>query len=175
MENFIYSSPGKIYRRKTLTFFQKLIASSIWIFVCAGTVFGIYLQQEKLIHANGAIFILIILLPTIIGLLVTIYIGFHPSGPEADFSMPAIEIDLTDSSTINGQITLVDSKEISVEVIVPNVYSSNQNLIEDSNLNSASGFAYQEMFDMALEEIHKKYPDSNWLGIPEVKENIKVY
>lgn len=126
------------------------------------------MQQKGILPPDQWVLMAVIFTPLIVGIVLMFYVAFNPKGPEADFEMPAFEVDLGDASTVKGKVKLSNNETRPVEVLVQNVYSSSTNILDDSGMNGTSGFAYEEMFEMALEEVQKKYPKAKWEETPEV-------
>ena len=142
---------------------------SMFIFVSLFMIGGIFLQQMNYLPQNSAVLVLIISVPFVIGIAVLFYIALNPKGPEADFVLPAIETDINDCSVVKGVILTKDKQKIAVEVTVQNVYGVSTDLFDTNAANNySSGLSNQEMFDMALEEVQKKYAECQWDAEPGI-------
>lgn len=166
MERFVFDSSPQVFRRKTLTAYQKALLYLIWLGVCAGSVFIILTQQADATERQ-LYFMILLMLPTVLGIAASGYLALNPKGPERDFILPGPEPG--DCALIRGQIKTPDDKTLDVEVVVPSVYSTSSDLLGDGmGVSAGSGLAYDEMFDMGLAEVNKKYPGSVWQGVPDV-------
>lgn len=168
-EKFIYSANIKTVRKLTYNVIQKFQLYCVWIFVAAAMIFGIYAQQELYIPSNIWLLMTIIFLPLILGFSFMVYVALHPKGPEADFILPGYELDEADRSKLKGEVILPSNDKLKVEVLVPNVYSvANEVLSSGMGQTASDGLSYEEMYELGLEEIRKKYPDCKWDGIPAI-------
>lgn len=171
IETFEYSFPQRTIRKKTFSPFQRLVLSTLWIPVTLLIVGGIYLQNTGKLPAGVSVLSIVTFAPLFLSLIVFMVMAKHPKGPEKDFELPSIEIDPADSSLIRGNVATVEGQIREVEVAVPTVYGEATTIFEDSAPGEGSArLALEEMFDMALAEVQKKYPHCTWDRVPTVKQ-----
>lgn len=168
-EKFTYDTSAKVFRRRTLTSFQKAL---IVLLIIADTVISIYVAASfsTMTSIPNSLVVFSAIAPTMIALLLIIYIGIHPKGAERDFVLPGSGLDLKDCSNVWGRIRLADGAIREVEVVVPNVYgNSSLNLLEEgSDIQAGGRISTPEMYEMALEVVSNRYPGCRWEGQPTI-------
>jgi hypothetical protein len=166
IEKFSCGSAPKVYRRKTLTFGQKILLYVIILAACSLSILVVMALGNNP-DTMPLVFISAILAPPVIAIALMIAIAMHPKGPEHYFVMPTYS-DESGCSKIAGRILRADGVTTNVEVTVPNVYNVAFEIGSNPASSTSSGLSTPEMFEMALDEIRERYAGAEWDGEPQI-------